>query len=104
MWIIYALSVLLFLFGVALMFGKCGSVIDGINHMTGAWDGYVTKIGHFRLKGLQSMGFSIAIALIAVKYRLGYKWLNIVAYAILLVAALGVYYLEGKLYVNVDDE
>ena len=100
MWIMYGLSVLLFLLGVALMFGKCGFVIDGINHITGAWDGYITEIGHFRLKGLQSMGISITIALVTVNYRLNYTWLTIVAYIILFVAALGVYYLENKLYVK----
>jgi len=95
-----AISAVLFLFGVALMFGKCGFVIDGINHATNAWDGYITEKGHFILKGLQVIGIALGIQLIIINYYLDLYWLRYLAIGIILVSAMLVYYLEGKLYVN----
>jgi len=91
---------MIFLFGVALLFGKCGVVIDGINHMTDAWDGYITERGHFILKGLQAIGIAFGLQLIVIYQYVSQEWIRYFAFGIILVSSLLVYYLERKLYVN----
>ena len=102
MWFLYGLIGILLLYGIALLFGKCGGVADAINKLSG-YDVPITKRGHFILKGLQSIGIAVFIALFLVNRQLGYEWAKYGSYAALAISAVGIYILETKLYVNTED-
>ena len=96
-----AIAMIPFLFGIANLFGKGGSIYDAINHATGAWDGFILERGHFILKGLQSIGIAIGMELLFInKCFVNQSWLDYLSLAIILISGLLIFNLEAKLYVN----